>query len=299
MSCSKQLAAVVGAVLLLALPLGPARAEDPAKLKEVRLTEDGRLKRDPVFQPDGEHLVYGVDVSTDLIKLLRLNLETKESVPLHSDAPRSELEPSFSANGRYHAYSQNTGNLSLKLVIRDDKEQKNAELVPQGRGGMRSPAFSPDSTLVAYCFAETGPQHIFLVTPQAKEKRQLTTGRGINNWPTFTPDGERIVFSSSRDGDFEVYSINLAGEDLRRLTESPRQDIRPRVSPDGTRIVFASSRNGDQEIYMMDLDGSNLTRLTQNPERDDYPSWNVDGSKVVYVSERRGRFDLYLVDVPR
>ena len=102
----------VGAVLFLACPALFAQVEDAPRLKEVRLTEDGRLKRDPVFQPDGEHLVYGVDVSTDLIKLLRLNLETNESAPLHSDAPRSELEPSFSPNGRYHAYSQNTGNLS-------------------------------------------------------------------------------------------------------------------------------------------------------------------------------------------
>ena len=124
MSCSRSLAVAAGVILVLALPPGSARAEDPVKLKEVRLTDDGRLKRDPVFQPDGEHLVYGVDVSTDLIKLLRLNLETNESAPLHSDAPRSELEPSFSLNGRYHAYSQNIGNLSVKLVIRDSATQE-------------------------------------------------------------------------------------------------------------------------------------------------------------------------------
>ena len=299
MSCSRLLTGTVAALAItILLPGVPASSEDAPENQEIRLTDDGRLKRDPVYHPDGEHVVYGVDVSTDLIKLMKHNVETGEEAPLHSDSPRSELEPSFSLNGRYHAYSQNIGNLSVKLVIRDDQEEKNAEIVPQGRGGMRSPAFSHDSTLLAYCYAETGPQQIWLVTPQAKDKRQLTENRGINNWPSFTPDGTRIVFASSTEGDFEIYSINLQGEDLKRLTSSPLQDIRPRVSPDGSQVVFVSSRQNNREIYVMNIDGSNVRQLTNNPERDDYPSWNPDGSKVVYVSERRGSFDLYLAHVP-
>jgi hypothetical protein len=46
MSCSSRLSMAVAAALLLASPPGFAHAEDPVKLKEVRLTDDGRLKRE-------------------------------------------------------------------------------------------------------------------------------------------------------------------------------------------------------------------------------------------------------------
>lgn len=276
------------------LPTANSHAEDV-----VRITDDGRLKRDPVFIQNGDFLVYGVDEGTDKIRLMKRNVETGETVPLHATAPRSELEPAFSLDGRYYAVNHNTGNLSMKMIIRDTQGASDVDIPVKGRGGMRSPTFSPDSKHIVYCFAETGPQHLFRIDVKGENKKQLTDGRGMNNWPSFTPDGKKIVFSSSREGTYEIYSMKADGSDVQRLTDSPTQDIRPSVSPDGARIAFISSRDGNRELYVMDIDGENVRRITDHPERDDYPSWHPDSERVVLVSERRGRSDLYLVQVGR
>jgi Tol biopolymer transport system component len=263
-----------------------------------RLTHDGTLKRDPFFVPGGEQILYCVDENRVQIRLRRLDVESGESTPIHPDATRSQFEPALSPDGRYLAFNECTGNLMLKFVIRDLQEKKDAELTCQGRGGMRSPTFSPDGQRVLYSFAEDGPQQIFSVDVNARDRRQLTRGVGIHNWPSYTPDGETIVFGSSRDRTYEIYSMRADGSGLRRLTRNENTDIRPRVSPDGKQIAFVSLRDGNRDVYVMNLDGSGVQRVTHNPERDDYPDWHPDGRRLVIVSERDGRHDLYLVAVP-
>lgn len=265
----------------------------------VRLTHDSRSKRDPVFIKAGNELVYGVDESPVQIRLMRLTMADRSVVPLHKDITRSELEPAFSPNGRYCAFTQNTGNLSMRLVIRDLQQDQEAEVTHPGRGGTRSPAFSPDNKRVLYSFAEDGRQQIYSVNVRGTDKRELTDSVGINNWPTFSSDGKTIVFGSTRDGNYEIYAMNADGSNVRRLSNSPTQDIRPKISPNGKRIAFTSSRDGNREIYVMNVDGTGVKRLTRNPERDDYPAWYPDGNRLVFVSERQGRHDLYLIDVPR
>ena len=262
-----------------------------------RLTHDGRLKRDPVYIDGGNEIIYGVDETTDRIRLMRLELKTGTVAPFHAEASRSELEIAFSPDGRYYAVVENTGNLTLKLVIRDTQVGRTAEVKCQGRGGFRSPVFSPDGTRVVYSHPEKGSQQLFSVNVDGQDRQTMTESRGIDNWPSFSPDGKTIVFASSRDGNFEIYAKHVDSKTPVRLTNSPTQDIRPVLSPDGKQIAFTSTRNGNHEIYVMNLDGSEVRQVTNHPERDDYPSWHPQGNQLLFVSERGGRFDLYACDL--
>jgi len=264
----------------------------------VQLTTDGSLKRDPVFINDGTEVVYCVDEGPDLIRMMKVSLGDSKSVNYFEGANKHQIEPAFSRNGRYIAFTECTGNLTARFVIRDQQENKDAYITHSGRGGTRSPAFSPKGTHIVYAFAETGPQQLWSVTVDGKEKKQLTESEGINNWPSFTPDGKRLIYSSSRDRNFEIYSMNPDGTDDLRLTTNTVMDIRPTVSPDGKRIAFTSTRDGNYEIYVINLDGSNPVRMTRSEERDDYPAWHPNGKQLAIVSERAGRHDVYLVDVP-
>lgn len=265
----------------------------------VQLTSDHRLKRDPVFV-NRQEIVFTLQASPVQLRLMRLSLEDRSVEPLRPEATKSEFEPAFSADGRYHAFVQSRGNLSLALVIVDTREETTAEIKPAGGfSGMRSPAVAPDASRVVYSFPEAGRQQIFSVNRAAGDRKQLTDSGGVNNWPSFSPDGKRIAFGSTRDGNYEIYVMNADGGEVRRLTHHPLQDIRPRFSPDGKRIAFTSNRDGNYEIYVMNADGSGLERITDHPERDDYPAWHPDGTKLVVVSERAGRYDLFLIDAPR
>ena len=266
--------------------------------EEVRLTDDGRIKRDPVFIDNGDTLVYVVDESSVKMRLIRRNMRDGTSEPFHENAPKSEFSPAFSANGQYYAFIQSRGNLSLALVIRDVQGVKTSEVKPAGGfSGMRSPAISPQGERVLYCFPEKGNQQIWSVNMEAQDRKALTDGKGVDNWPSYTPDGKTIVFGSTRDGNYEIYSMKSDGKDVKRLTNSPMHDIRPVISHDGKRIAFISQRDGNRELYVMNLDGSGLQRITRNPDRDDYPAWHPDGKRIAVISDRSGRTDLYMVTI--
>lgn len=270
-----------------------------ASAAERRITFDGKGKRDPVFIKEGRELVYSVDTSPYYVQMVSLAMDVKDAEPvaIHEEGQRHQMCMTYSADERHIAFTQCTGNLMGKLVIRDQEAKKDFEIKHSGRGGYRAPAFSPDGRRVVYAFAETGPQQLWSVNLEGGDKRQITETEGISNWPTFTPDGKRIVFANSRAKNYEIYAMDPDGGNETRLTENGFMDIRPRISPDGRRICFVSTRHGNYEIYVMNIDGSGVRRITDNDERDDFPSWHPDNRRLVFVGERRGRRDLYLVDV--
>ncbi len=265
-----------------------------------RLTADGTVKRDPVFlKPDGTELLFTQLDKPNQLRLMKLDLRDRSIVPLHPDETRSEFEPAVSLDGRFLAFVQNRGNLSLALVIHDLQDNKQVEIPPAGGfSGMHSPAISPDNSTVLFSFPDGNRQQLFSVSTQATNRRTLVDSLGINNWPSFSPDGKQVVFSSTRDGDYDLFVMNSDGTNVRTLVANPRQDIRPRWSPDGQRIAFTSNRDGNYELYVVNADGSGLIRITQHPEQDDYACWSLDSRSVIAVCERDDHHDLYQLTVP-
>lgn len=280
--------------VVLALHFAPTSAAEP-----TRLTHDGRLKMDPVFVNQGKEIVYTVLETPTQTVLNRLRLEDGSEERLHAKAATAEFEAAFSSDDRYCAYVQSRGNLALRLVIHDTREDKESVVEPGGGfSGMRHPTISSTAERVAFSIPASGGQQIVSVDLQGTNRQELTHGDGLNFWPSFSPDGRSIAFGSSRDGDFDIYIMDVDGGHVRRLTDSPGRDMRPSWSPDGRRLAFTSVRDGNPEVYVVNSDGSGLVRVTNDPEQDDYSCWHPDGRRLTIVSERSGKFDLYLIDAP-
>jgi Tol biopolymer transport system component len=289
MACSR--AATLSLLAWAALPclLG---AGEP-----IRLTTDGVFKCTPVFFNGGKEIIYADLEKPEQYRLRRLTLASRAVEPLHPKATTSEFEPTVSADGRFYAFLKTTGILRVSVISRNAATGAEVEVPPaMGFSGLRAPALAPDGSRLAFSLAD-GPQHIYSVDAQGKDRRALTTGQGVNTEPCYSPDGKRIALPSTRDGNYEIYVMDADGGNVRRLTHSPYRDLRPRFSPDGKRIAFTSHRDGNAEIYVMNADGSAVRRLTRNPERDDYPTWHPDGRHLVYVSERDGKHDLYMIEL--
>ena len=270
----------------------------PISAEIIRLTQDGTNKRDPRYIEGGSKIMYSFDETRALLRLMVMDAEERKPKPFFNDANKHQLNAAMSPDGKHIAFNECTGNLTAHFVIRQLGDRKDSFVKHGGRGGYRSPVFTRDSKHVLYCFAETGPQHIWRVTLDGKEKKQITEGTGVNNWPSFSPDGKTLVYGSSRTNTYEIYSSDADGQNVKQLTDNEAMDIRPEISPDGKRIVFTSMRDGNRELYVMDVDGKNQQRLTFHEERDDYASWHPDGRRILFVGEREGSFDLYLMDVP-
>lgn len=101
--------------VLLAIFLASA---DASAGEPVRLTTDGSLKRDPCFVEDGSKLVYCYDEGPDLVRMLQMKMADRSITPVFEDAGnRHNLEPAWSLDGKWIAYTQCTGNLTARLVI--------------------------------------------------------------------------------------------------------------------------------------------------------------------------------------
>jgi len=276
-------------MLLAVLLLVPSA--DPS-----RLTDDGRIKTDPVFVAGGREVVYTLQETPALTRIMR-RLPDGKVEPLHPGATTSEFEPAFTPDGSTYAYIQSRGNLNLRLVIRDAKTGKEASFDPGGGfASLRRPAFPPDGSRVLFSIPSGNGHAIVSVNTQGQDRKTLTEG-GLNNWPNVSPDGKRVAFCSSRDGSFDLYTIGTDGSKLARLLTTPGADFRPSWSPDGKQIVFTSNADGNYDLFVVRADGTGLRRLTTSPERDDYAAWHPDGKRIVFVGERDGKFDLYTLPI--
>lgn len=284
--------------LLTAVFVAWFMASSALAVEPTRLTDDGRLKFSPTFEPDGKAIVYTELEKPTLLRLMRFELATQKKSPLHAAATASEFEPSWSRQSPVYAFAKLKGALSVCISIRNQETGTEVEIPPAaGFSGLRSPAVSSDGKHVAYNFADGGGQRLLVVASDGSDRRELADASSINNWPDFSPDGKQIVFSSTRDGNYEVYVMSTEGGGVRRLTDSPFQDIRPKFSPDGKQIAFTSHRDGNAELYVMDQDGSHARRLSDHAERDDYPTWHPDGVQLAAICERNGKHDLYLIPI--
>ena len=66
--------------------------------EEVRITDDGSNKRDPIFIAQGKTLVYCLDEKDDLIRAVSLDLShpRSEPVPLFDDDRSHQTEIAYS-----------------------------------------------------------------------------------------------------------------------------------------------------------------------------------------------------------
>ena len=74
---------------IVSLSLTPLVSAGEIALNEVRLTTDGNFKRDTFIWADGKHIIYGVQETDILVRLMKLDLKTSNG----------EVRP-LTANGR-------------------------------------------------------------------------------------------------------------------------------------------------------------------------------------------------------
>ncbi len=263
----------------------------------IRLTTDGTLKFAPVFVGNGDEIAFATHEAPDQVALVRLNLKDGSRARIHPEVKSHQFDPSYSRDGRWHAFSLGALGPQTVLVIQELSKKTEARYRPrESRATVRNPSFSPDGARVVFSVSDIGGHQIATVDREGKNFKALTQAAGMNAWPSYSPDGHTIVFGSSRSGDFEIYTMNADGQAPRRLTNSPGFDARPAWSPDRARLAFTSNRDGNYEIYVMDADGSHPRNVTSHPARDDHAVWHPDGRRILLISDRDGGSDLYLMD---
>ncbi|MEW6365808.1 MAG: winged helix-turn-helix domain-containing protein [Acidobacteriota bacterium] len=113
------------------------------------------------------------------------------------------------------------------------------------------PRWSPDGRWIAYATSdpEGGKGHLYVVRPDASERRQLTDRGSQLYGLAWAPDSRWIVFASDLSGAMNLWRVAAAGGPAAEITAGPGNIASPTVSPDGRAVAFSCSR-GAHEVQL-------------------------------------------------
>src|ERR1700687_4834223 len=159
-----------------------------------------------------------------------------------------------------------------------DPPPKTLPQIPSGDYDDAHPAWSPDSSLIAFASNRSKPDpdrtyntDIWVVavnnTDKGAQLTQVTANPGDDDTPSWSPDGKFITYITQLDPHLFQYATHHVavspanGGAARVLTQSfDRNATEPHFSPDGNSIYFIADDDGTQNLCRILTSGGAVTR---------------------------------------
>jgi Tol biopolymer transport system component len=229
----------------------------------------------------------------------------------------------ISPNGQWVAYTVrdtnwDENNYHTEIWLADAKSGELRQLTSHPKKSSTSPAWSPDSTKLAFATDRDDKRQVYVIDPRGGEARKVTSvedGVGSFAW---APDGKSIAFASTdpkteadkerekKFGDFDVigegyrmshlWVLDLAKDKPRRLTSGAFTVGQFNWSPDGTQIAFdhrvnsANTSGATADISIVAVADGKVRPLVTQPGADSGPVWSPDGSRIAFGSAMMKEF---------
>jgi Tol biopolymer transport system component len=179
---------------------------------KTRLTSGNETKGYPVWQPDGQFVLFSAGFLGDSFHIYRTRSDGNGRVETVLSTDGAIATPgSFCRDGRYLAYSQGLKDSTTRsiwiLPLIGDK--KPVALV-QSRFSNSRPVFSPDCKWVAYTSNATGQNEVYLTDfPGSTRVYQVSTQGGLE--PHWTRDGKELFYRSPAQRDMMAVNVDESG----------------------------------------------------------------------------------------
>lgn len=161
------------------------------------------------------------------------------------------------------------------------------------------PGSRPPLNAVAYSSSRTGTSHIYSITWNGNNSRQLTNDRRGDSDVCVPPIGNQMVFVRQDGDNTHLWLMNTNGASQHQITFGPDSQTQPCFSPNGRQIAYVNSPHyGIWRIWLMNADGAVSRRLTNTNEQDTTPTFDRTGANVYcsHYSDAVGRLQIYAVN---
>jgi TolB protein len=190
---------------------------------------------------------------------------------------------------------------SKKEIYMMDFDGTNVKQLTKHRSIAFAPAWSPDSTRLAYSVYTRHKNNLKNIDLYEfnfldNSYRMISNRKGINSGAAYSPDGSKIALTMSFLGNPEIFTFDPKTDSVTRLTKSFGFDVDPSWSPDGKDIAFVSSRAGLPMVYTMKADGSEVHRLTYAGKYNATPSWSPQNNKIAFAGWLDKHFDIFIMN---
>jgi len=223
--------------------------------------------------------------------------------------------PVISPDGQWVAYTVRAANWDdnnyhTEIWLANAATGETRQMTNDLKKSSTSPAWSPDSRMLAFTSDRDDKRQIYLIDIRGGEARRLTSfedGVGAFSW---SPDGKSIAFTMTdpkteamKDrektfGEFDVigqeyrmshlWVLDVASAQATRLTSGAFTVGAFDWSPDGTRIAFdhringANANGGTADISIVTVADGTLTPLVTQQGPDTTPVWSPDGTRIAF-----------------
>jgi Tol biopolymer transport system component len=253
----------------------------------------------------------GADVSHDGKRLTFFRLNEKQMELVATDRNGSNgkvvMQEAVSFSYRQPRWSPDDG--SIAYLHSRENWADDVYLVASGGGGPRQVtsdntlmsglAWFADGSRLLYSSARGNTvlylptMHLWTISPDGKDLRQLTFGETGDENPDIGPDGRIGV--SRRHMQFDIWKFPVDGdpaENVRRavrITHQTGQVQTPTLSPDDRQLAYLSDNGGHGNLWVMELNGGETHQITYEKGSNvimGVPIWSPDGKLITFATNR-------------
>ena len=196
--------------------------------REDVLVSPSSLNITATFAPNGRSITYSAaqEGNSDIYQIELDSRSTKQLTSHHS----ADLSPSWSPNGQHLAFTSDRGGRPQIYIM--DAEGSNVKRLTYDGDYNAAPAWSPKGDWIVYVCRVPGEGFkLCRISPDGKQRNQITKGNSIDDSPSWAPNGRHLVFSSIRRGESQLYIITSEGAGLEKVSSVGAHLSSPSWSP--------------------------------------------------------------------